>query len=426
MGLRHTILYHWLKLLMKGRDLGRLIIEWIAQRWLFDNKTWIEVLVETQTTLSQEKQARIDCVTEQQQTIYFTFREYHFLDWFLPIHQRLEKVYPGKYAVFYIDFGASLRNVGNRLAYWQYQRKIIHRLLKNNTESSHHFSDQEIHLYKNFPTPDLIITSETIRKENFNAGHRVYLPHYCVPKAKDTLPQKIAYEHVFLPSRPPYTYAEITTEKTSAITIHEVGYPKIHGSLSSATPRFDDGKKLVIYAPSLEPELVLKTLKEGILNVFDKMADLNFIVKLHPTLSSKMRNSRRLIEKQINRSTNIVLDSQSSIQDLGIHSSALITDFGSVGAEYRLQFSKRVIYLKVPRMYEGGGDLLFRDRFADGITHVKGLKSTIRKVIEKGDLTPSERDEMRIQVLFEPEKGDTCAAQQINAILSESSVKNRY
>ena len=99
-----------------------------------------------------------------------------------------------------------------------------------------------------------------------------------------------------------------------------------------------------------------------------------------------MQNVRRLIERQIARSPNIKIDAQNSIQEIADHSYAMITDFGSVGAEYRLRFAKRVIYLKVPENYEGGGDLLFRDRFADGITEVRDLEANVREVIKKAIL----------------------------------------
>jgi len=413
-----TLLYSWLKIFKKIADLRLKILENLAQRWIFDGVSWIEVLHNANTALSKEKQIRIDGITDQQKIIYFTFREYHFLDWFLPIYRALIKRFPDKYAIFCIDFGSTLRNVGNRYAYWEYHQKILQRFSIHKISTSAIFSDQEIGLYTRFPAPDLIITSETIRKELFTCKNRIYLPHYCVPKAKDTLPKKISYNHVFLPTRPPFTYPEISAGIDSEISIHQVGYPKNQSQTQPFTPEFDADQPLVIYAPSLEEALIFPALKAGILDVFKKMTDLNFMIKLHPTLSSKMQNVRRLIEQLTRSSSHIKIDSLTSIQDMGSQSTALITDFGSVGAEFRLRFLKRVIYLKVPVRFEGGADLHFRDQFADEVTHVDGLEKAIRAVVKKGDLKPSEGKEMIQQVLYHPETADQYAADKIDDILS--------
>lgn len=414
------ILYLWLKVLKKGKDLRQNLIEWMFQLRFFAGKGWIEVYQDSQTTLSSEKHNNIGNIKPQQKVIYFTFREFHFLDWFVPIHLALNDRFPGKYAVFYIDFGSTLRNVGNRSAYREFHLNILKRLQNSGIARSFHFSDREISYYKAFPSPDLIVTTETIRKEVFIARHRVYLPHYCVLKAKDTLPEKIKYNHVFLPSRPPFSYPEIENTKIADITFHKVGYPKIHLKTTAIKPGFDHEQKLVIYAPSLDPKLILPSLKEGIFDIFKRMTDINFVIKLHPTLSSKMQNVRRLIKRQVSKTRNIIIDSQTSIQEIGDGASVLLTDFGSVGAEFRLRFSKRVVYLKVPKSYEGGGDLLFRDRFADEITDIDALEVSLRSALDKGDLAEKEIAEMKNQVLYQAANADQQAAEAIDKILTES------
>jgi hypothetical protein len=99
-------------------------------------------------------------------------------------------------------------------------------------------------------------------------------------------------------------------------------------------------------------------------------------------------------------------------------SSLMITDFGSVGAEYRLGFGKPVVFLKTPAEYEGGSDLRFRDDFADAICEVEDLENAILSVMKKGALSYSELHNMRQQVLSFSGVADEEAARTINAICS--------
>ena len=98
-----------------------------------------------------------------------------------------------------------------------------------------------------------------------------------------------------------------------------------------------------------------------------------------------------------------------------------IAGFGSVGAEYRLSFGKRVIYLKTPQKIAGGADLIFRDRFADAICEVKELEKTIISLLEKSDLTDIEKEEMGKQVLYSYGTADEKAASAIDKILTQTS-----
>lgn len=412
--------FYWLKLKRKIKNGLLHLISWLNEKSLFDNRSWIEVLHELNLFETKEKQSIIDKIGPDQKVVFFVFREIHFLDWFTPIHLALTKEFSGKFCVFYIDFGATLRRVGKGFNWLVYKKNITKRLLESAVSPLCHFSHEEIHLYHNFPRPNLILTSETIRHERFRADHRAYIPHYSVPKAKDTLPRKISFNHVFLPSKPPYTYKEITEHQYHGATIHEVGYPKIQIQSSSIDAPFNTKKKMVIYAPSLDPALILETINKGIISIFQKMSDLDFIIKLHPTLSSKMESIKHLIVQQTTTSQNIKVDTQTNIQHIGADSNALIADFGSIGAEYRLTFFKRVIYLKIPPDFEGGADLLFRDHFADGITNIENLENTIRLVLEKGDLNEGEKEKMTSEVLYAFGRGDMQAAETIDRILSPS------
>lgn len=417
-------LYIWFKLIKRIKNARNLLLESFLTQWLFENKSWIEILCQTNYALTQKKQQVLSQINQQDKTIFFVFREIHFLDWFAPIHLALEKLYPGQFNILYINYGSTLKTVGTGFKYLEYRSQIERRLTLFGISTSLHFSDREMPFFKSFPQPDLILTSETIRKESLTADHRVYIPHYTVPKAKDTLPREIAFNHVFLPTKPPYTYQEINENSFNKAMVHQVGYPKLHSPLNRKICLFENSHKTLIYAPSLEVEIILAQLKFGILKVFKSLPEFNFIIKLHPTISSKMATIRRLISNQIVSDSHIVIDHSTSIQDLGTHSSLLITDYGSVGAEYRLKFSKRVVYLDVPEYLHGGADLLFRDKFADGVTPIKRLGQTIKQVLDKGDLSDTETSYMIEQVLYSSGEADKCAAESIYNILNPKKIPN--
>ena len=70
------------------------------------------------------------------------------------------------------------------------------------------------------------------------------------------------------------------------------------------------------------------------------------------------------------------------------------------------------------REYEGGADLLFRDDFADAVCEVEELEQVIESVINKGDLSLSELQDMREKVLSFPDTADEAVARTINDICS--------
>ena len=81
-------------------------------------------------------------------------------------------------------------------------------------------------------------------------------------------------------------------------------------------------------------------------------------------------------------------------------------------------FGHRIICLKVPEEYEGGADLRFRDDFADAVCEVEELEQVIESVINKGDISFSELQDMREKVLSSPGAADEAAARAINEICS--------
>ena len=96
----------------------------------------------------------------------------------------------------------------------------------------------------------------------------------------------------------------------------------------------------------------------------------------------------------------------------------MICDFGSVGGEFSLQTGKRMIYLQVSKQYEGGGDLNFRDDYADTVSSIQELPENINKVLKLGSKKPIEIEQIRKNVLTCSSNSDEKAATTIDALIS--------
>ena len=371
-----------------------------------------------QPNLRQEKQTLLD-KSSGRRIIFFTFRTLHFLDWFAPIDLALGRFFPGKYEVFYIDFSTTLHRIGKGLEYFHFRQQVKERLLQLKISPLRHFSHEELARYTSFPDADVHVTCESIRQEKFSVAERIYLPHYALPKAIDIgLPENIRFNHVFLPTRPPYTYKQLDQKFQEEVKLHSVGYPKLQAASSPVSSFPDSDQPVVLYAPSLELSLLFDALDEGILEIFNKMSHYNFVIKLHPSLASRRHYITAFMCKELKDVEHIHFDELSGIQNLAEESSLLITDFGSVGGEYRLGYGKRVIFLKTPPEYDGGADLQFRDDFADAVCKVVDLENVIGDVLKKGVLSDSELQKMRQKVLSFPGVADEKAAKTINKICS--------
>ena len=145
----------------------------------------------------------------------------------------------------------------------------------------------------------------------------------------------------------------------------------------------------------------------------------NIIIKLHPSLASRRHYITNFLSEKLKLEEHIRIDELSGIQSLAMESKILIADFGSIGGEYRLRFGKRVVFLEIPKKYEGGADLIFRDDFADAICKVKDLENTISTLLKKGDLSNSELEIMRQKVLSFTGESDKKAARSIDKICSQ-------
>ena len=97
----------------------------------------------------------------------------------------------------------------------------------------------------------------------------------------------------------------------------------------------------------------------------------------------------------------------------------MICDFGSVGGEFCLQTGKRMIYLQVSKKYEGGGDLKFRDDYADTVSSIQELPKNINKVLSLDPRNPNELEQIRKTVLTCSSNSDEKAATTIYALISK-------
>ena len=394
------------------------LLESLMRRWLLKGELLHAFLNNSQPYLHSEKQVLIDN-GKTRKVIYFTFRTLHFLDWFAPIHLALERLFPDKYEVFYINFGATLHRIGTGIQYIRYHRKVEERMLLLGVSPLRHFSHQELAEYSSVLEPAVHLTCESIRQETFSVPERIYLPHYALPKAIDTgLPENICFNHLFLPTQPPYTYQQLNQKFPDNVKVHSVGYPKLHAIHSNVKRLNDDKRPVVIYAPSLDIKLLFDALDKGLLDIIKKLTQYLFVIKLHPSLASRRHYITSFISQQLKETDHIQFNDLAGIQELAEESSVMITDYGSVGGEYRMGFGRRIICLKVPEEYEGGADLRFRDDFADSVCEVEELEQVIESVINKGVISLSELRHMREKVLSFPDAADEAAARKINEICS--------
>ena len=395
------------------------LVEKLCCCFLFQGQKFHRFFLEHYQEVGLLKQDYID-QGKGKKTVFFVFRGLHFVDWFIPIHQALEQTYPGQYQVFYVDFASTIKRIGTGVEYISFRQQVAKRLLNSGLSSIPHFAFDDIEQFENFPQPDMILTSEGIRHERFETRHRVFLPHGCVTKAGN-FPGNIRCNHFFQPAKAPYTYPDLEGGY-EGVTIHAVGYPKFHSQITEKKKIFDNDKPVILYAPSLEKELLLSNLKEGIIDQFKALTQYNFVLKLHPSLGSNRSYIGRLFEAASKGVDNIRLDHLSNIQELAGSTSLLITDFGSVGPEYKLKFGKPVIFLQIPSVYAGGGDTKFRDHFGDEIIKVPQIKTMLPAILARPLLTAGEHQQLKEKVLYAQDRADQAAAIKIHEILSESSI----
>ena len=379
---------------------------------------FFDFLQQTQPALQKQRKEHLQQLLERP-TCVFIFRTLHFIDWFIPIHHALERLYPQKYSVLYVDYASSLHRIGQGLKYCLYRQKVQERLMRFEIDPFLHFAHQE--LPARIKPFEVSLTCEAIRYEQLDIQHRVYLPHYCLPKTHEShLPQNIQFEHIFLPTQPPYSYKAVQLNQVpQSIQIHHVGYPKLylpkHAEVTIPNPHLP----VVIYAPSLDLNLLMQMLKQGILIKIFQATHFNFIVKLHPSLASWRHYISSFMKKELAKQSHVLFDDLSSLQELESVADILITDFGSVGGEFKLSTGKPVLYLKIPETYEGGADLKFRDDWADAHCSVEELVPTLEKVLANSQNFKNSQN-LQKKVLSCHERGDEQAAKTLKMLLDQS------
>ena len=386
------------------------------------DETFLSFLDRTNPSLQQKRIENLKKVSQHHPySIVFTFRTLHFIDWFVPIHHALDRLYPGKYSIIYLDYATTLRRILSGFEYLRYREQVHSRLLSFGIDPINHYSHEELRSYDFQPNWVVGLTSESIRQENLSIPIRIYLPHYSLPKAVDKdLPENINFEHVFLPTQERYSYPNLRlNEQQNKIEIHPVGYPKEGLKVSQIKSFPNSNKPLIVYAPSLDIGLLKKAIKEGIINVFKNNPQWNFLVKLHPSLESRRHYISGFFRNQLSENQHIVFDSLSNINSFFDEATVLICDFGSVGGEFSLQTGKRMIYLKVSKKYEGGGDLNFRDDYADTVSSIQELPKNINKVLKLAPKKPIEIEQIRKKVLTCSSNSDEKAATTIDALISK-------
>jgi len=394
------------------------MIESLVSSRLLNGESLANFLNKNRPHLRIQKQALVEKCKDKK-VIFFTFRTLHFIDWFAPIHLAIESTYPGKYEIFYIDFSTSIHRIGKGFEYLRFRKQVEERLSELNISYLRHFSHEELTEFTSFPEPTINVTCESIRQESFSASQRIYLPHYALPKASDFgLPKNIKFNRVFLPTLPPYTYKELENNFPKDIIFHYVGYPKMHTKTIPSRCFPDSDQPVILYAPSLDLKLIFDALDSGLLQIFKKMKFYKFVIKLHPSLASRRHYITSFMNQQLKGIGHIHLDELSGIQNLSEETSIMITDFGSVGCEYRLRFGKPVVFLQTPQEYDGGADLRFRDDFADAICKVEDLENAIGDAVKKGILPDTELKKMRQKVLSFAGAADKKAARTIHEICS--------
>lgn len=395
------------------------LIELLVTKWLIKDQSLLSFFRKARPNLLLQKNALLEN-SKGKHVIFFTFRTLHFVDWFAPIHLAIQRDFPEKYEIFYVDFSTTLHRIGRGFEYIHFQKQVEERLTQLGVSYLYHFSHEELSDFTSFPNPSLLITCESIRQESFSVKERIYLPHYILPKSNETeLPSNIKFNHVFLPSIPPYTYRLLNNNLKSKTKFHYVGYPKLCTQSAHKNSFSDPNLPVILYAPSLDLKIIFDALDKGILEIFKEMKFCNIIIKLHPSLASRRHYITTFLSKKLELEEHILIDDLSGIQSLAMESKILIADFGSMGGEYRLRFGKRVLFLETPKEYEGGADLIFRDDFADAICNVKDLRDTISTLLKKGNLSNSELEIMRQKVLSFTGESDKKAARSIDEICSK-------
>ncbi len=314
-------------------------------------------------------------------TLFFVFRGNQWLEHFIPLYRAFEKNHSGEVKAYFIShFYGDMKL---QKYFMELYDETEMKLSRYGISPDNLFDYSEMDRYDNFPSPQMIFFSEKVNQIRFENCQRVYLPHYFLlkKKAKEGFSniRNLDFDVMITPSKEGFFYTSEQINHHKQVVNILGGYPK---SELLEHPKEQESNK-IIFAPTLEKQTILSYLEEGLLDVFASMPEYHFVLKLHPSLNGGKSRIIDYIKQKTAQMKNISLDLSSAIDQLGTDSVMLIGDFGNVAAEYKVIFGKKTLYLKVPDQYEGGTDLLFRDRFAEGVCTIGELKETIKRVVSQ-------------------------------------------
>lgn len=238
------------------------------------------------------------------------------------------------------------------------------------------------------------------------------------------------------------------------IRLFEIGYPKSDELLNGKYKREDELMKLklnpefktVLYAPSWDEGLSLRTKGEEIISEILKLKNINLIVKLHP-ISYCPENGPNYIFytgginwkeklKKFEAFSNFRHAPLNSIDPLLSAADILVTDLSSVALEFII-LDKPVIYIDCPEFFEktlkniysGFGDtneeMVKNDPKANAGRHtgnvvynLEELNNTIINCLNNPGENSNKRKELSEKLIYNPGKSAEAAADKIIELLN--------
>lgn len=237
------------------------------------------------------------------------------------------------------------------------------------------------------------------------------------------------------------------------IQMYETGYPKSDELLNGKYKReevlnelkLNPENKTILYAPSWDEGLSLRTKGEEIIQEILKLDNINLIVKLHPISYCKESGPNYLFYTGGVNWTDRMKKFEShsgfrhvpafNIDPLLAAGDLLVTDLSSVALEFIL-LDKPVIYIDCPeffektlkKIYSGFGDTteeyVKNDPKANAGRHtgevvyrIEELNSTIKKCLLNPDEHSKKRKEFSKKLIFNPGKASEAAAEKILNLL---------
>lgn len=238
------------------------------------------------------------------------------------------------------------------------------------------------------------------------------------------------------------------------IKLFDIGYSKSDALLNGKYKReevlkelnLDTSLKTVLYAPSWDEGLSLRTFGEEVIENILKVKNINLIVKLHPISYSPEKGPNylfytgginwieRLSKFEANKNFRHV--PTNNIDPILSASDLMVTDVSSVALEF-IMLDKPVIYIDCPEFFEKTlkktysnfgdttADFVRNDPKANAGRHVgtvvydiNKLSDVIEKCLDKPDEHSELRKEFAKQLSYNPGNAAGAAAGQIMKLLS--------